>query len=184
MIRKRQHGNVAQPVVIVRKKKSTPASRPARAVSSRGDTQPAMSQAESLPPRPNRRQRKAQAPQRLLAVLRTRWPAAFPDDPRQVRPLMRGVHRDLAQRLPGTGLWLIKRAILLFQAVSGDAYWRVVLKGGPRYALDGSPCGEVLPREQEYARQTLAILAQRRTAKRPATAGGGPYTRPPSRFRA
>jgi len=175
MIRMRQHGNVTKPVVIVRKKKPTSALRPARAVSSRGDAQPAMSQSESLPPQPNRRQRKAQAPQRLLAVLRTRWPAAFPDDPRQVRPLMRGVHRDLAQRLPGTGLWLIKRAILLFQAVSGDAYWRVVLKGGQRYALDGSPCGEVLPREQEYARQTLAVLAQQRTAKRP-TGPAGDHT--------
>jgi sRNA-binding protein len=77
---------------------------------------------------------------------------------------MRGVHRDIAQRLPGTGLWLIKRAILLFQDMSGDAYWRAVLRGGPRYALDGTPCGEVLPREQEYARQTLIILAQRREA--------------------
>jgi len=142
-----------------------------------------MSHAESLPTQLNRRQRQAQAPRRLLAVLRTRWPAAFPDDRRQVRPLMRGVHRDLAQRLPGTGLWLIKRAILLFQKLSDGAYWRAVLRGGPRYALDGSPRGEVTPREQEYARQTLVTLAQRRAAKRDATAGGIPDERQPSRFR-
>ena len=184
MIRKRPHDTGAQPVVIVRKKKPPPVPRPARAVSSRGAMGPARSHAASLPPPLNRRQRQAQAPRRLLAVLRTRWPAAFPDDRRQVRPLMRGVHRDLAQRLPGTGLWLIKRAILLFQKLSGGAYWRAVLRGGPRYALDGSPCGEVTPREQEYARQTLVTLAQRRTAKRSATAGGMPDERQPARFRA
>jgi sRNA-binding protein len=59
--------------------------------------------------------------------------------------------------MPGTSLSLIKRTIVLFQRLSGSAYWRAVLKGGLRYALDGSPCGEVIPPEQEHARQTLAL---------------------------
>src|SRR5262249_47036498 len=162
-------GSVPPPIIAARKQKSqrpasaaptrgdqTPVSaqpleKPslARALSSRAlhpessrvQAQPGLPQSDTMPPRPNRRQRKARAPHALLEVLRTRWPAAFPGDRRQVRPLMRGVHRDLAQRLPGTGLWLIKRAIVLFQAWSGDAYWRAILRGGPRYALDGSPCG-------------------------------------------
>lgn len=79
---------------------------------------------------------------------------------------MRGVHHEIAKHLMGTSLSLIKRTIVLFQRHSGGAYWRAVLEGGPRYALDGSPCGEVTPHEQEHARQTLAALAQQREAKR------------------
>ncbi len=146
--------------------------RPARSTSSRAQAKPAAPRSETLPTQPNRRQRKAQAPRALLEVLRARWPAAFPYDPRRVRPLMRGVHRDIAQRLPGTGLWLIKRAIILFQAVSGGAYWRAVLKGGPRYALDGSSCGEVTPHEQEHAWQTLALGKKHPVARRRAAADG------------
>src|SRR5712692_2225917 len=196
MIRKRQSASVAHPIVVVRNKKPqapvparplsrlaaaplptpsarmTAAPRPARSVSSQAPARPVMSQSETMPPQPNRRQRKAQAPRALLEVWRARWPAAFPDDLRRVRPLMRGVHREIAQRLPGTGLWLIKRAIILFQELSGDGYWRAVLRGGPRYALDGSPCGEVIPHDQEHARQTLATLAQRRAEKRHAAGDG------------
>ena len=127
-------------------------------------------QSEATAPRPNRRQRKAEAPRELLEVLRTHWPAVFPHDRRSLRPLMRGVHKEIARLLPGTALWVIKRALILFQRLSGDAYWQAVLKGGPRYGLDGSPCGEVTPREQEHARQTLATLAQRRDARRQAAA--------------
>jgi ProP effector len=194
MIRKRQSASVAHPIVVVRKKKPpapvparplprlaaaplptpsarmTTSPRPARSASSQAQARPVLPQSETMPPQPNRRQRKAQAPRALLEVLRARWPAAFPDDLRRVRPLMRGVHREIAQRLPGTGLWLIKRAIVLFQAWSGEAYWRAILRGGPRYALDGSPCGAVSLHEQEHARQTLATLAQRRAGRRPAAA--------------
>ena len=146
---------------------------PARSASPPIPLQPVAPQPETRPTQPNRRQRKAQAPQQLLAVLRTRWPAAFPADPRQIRPLMRGVHQEVAKRLPGTALWLIKRAIILFQRLSGSAYWRAVLKGGPRYALDGSPCGEVIPREQEHAKQTLALAKQREARRQAACRESG-----------
>jgi hypothetical protein len=121
---------------------------------------PVAPQQETTPTRPNKYQRKAQAPYQLLEVLRTRWPLAFPGNPRKIRPFMRGIHREIAKLLPGTGLWLIKRAIVLFQKLNGEMYWQAVLKGGPRYALDGSPRGEVTPREQEHARQALAALAE------------------------
>jgi hypothetical protein len=155
-----KNGTAAAPATPVPRPASTPAATPSPHI-----TPPP--QPETMPTQPNRRQRKAQAPHQLLAVLRTRWPAAFPEDPRQIRPLMRGVHQEIAKLLPGTALWLIKRAIILFQRLSGSAYWRAVLKGGPRYALDGSPCGEVIPREQEHAKQTLA-LAKQREARRQA----------------
>jgi sRNA-binding protein len=104
--------------------------------------------------------------------LRTRWPLVFPENPRKIRPFMRGIHREIAALLPGTGLWLIKRAIVLFQNLNGDMYWQAVLKGGPRYALDGSPRGEVTPREQEHARQALAALAETTRDQKAATPKG------------
>jgi hypothetical protein len=166
-----KNGKAAAPAMPVPRPAFTPAAtpsphippppQPARSASAPIQLQPVAPQPETMPTQPNRRQRKAQAPHQLLAVLRTRWPAAFPEDPRKIRPLMRGVHQEIAKLLPGTALWLIKRAIILFQRLSGSAYWRAVLKGGPRYALDGSPCGEVIPREQEHAKQTLALAQQR-----------------------
>jgi hypothetical protein len=48
------------------------------------------------PPHLNRRQRDAQAQRDLLAMCQARWPAAFPRDPQQIRPLMRGIHKELA----------------------------------------------------------------------------------------
>jgi sRNA-binding protein len=136
---------------------------------------PAQAQPHSVAPRPtepalppNHRQRDAQVQRELLEVLRTRWPVAFPQDPHLIRPLRRGVHQEIATHMPGTSLSLIKRTIVLFQRLSGSAYWRAVLNGGPRYALDGSPCGEVLPPEQEHARQTLALWKTQREARRQA----------------
>lgn len=141
--------------------RTTPSPQPARSESSPNQAQPqsVTPPPEAIPTQPNRRQRDAQVQRELLATFRARWPIAFPQDPHYVRPLAKGVHREIATHLPGTSLSLIKRAIFLFQRLSGGAYWRAVLKGGPRCALDGSPCGEVTPQEQEHARQTLAALA-------------------------
>src|SRR5712692_1789222 len=149
----------------------TPAApRPARSVSPPAQTPPVAPQPQATPLPPNRRQRKAHMQRELLDVFRARWPVAFPRDPRHICPLMRGVHREMATLLPGIALWRIKRAIILFQSLSGGAYWRAVMEGGPRYALDGSLCGEVTPHEREHATQTLAALAERRQAPRPAAA--------------
>lgn len=186
-----KNGKAAAPAPPVPRPASTPAAppsphitpppQPARSASAPIQLQPVAPQPETMPTQPNRRQRKAQAPHQLLAVLRTRWPAAFPEDPRQIRPLMRGVHQEIAKLLPGTALWLIKRAIILFQRLSGSAYWRAVLKGGPRYALDGSPCGEVIPREQEHAKQTLALAKQREARRQAAFSESDTPPSPPDR---
>ncbi len=60
--------------------------------------------------------------------------------------------------------WLIKQTIARFQRGYDGAYWRAVLKGGARYALDGEPNGEVTPKEQEQAKANLEALEARRTA--------------------
>jgi len=149
---------------------SPPSPRPAESESLPSQAQPSLvaPQPMQTSPPPNHRQRDAQAQRELLATLRARWPVAFSQDPHHVRPLAKGIHREIATHLSGTSLSLIKRAIVLFQRLSGGAYWRAVLKGGPRYALDGSPCGEITLHEQEHARQTLALWKEQRAAKRPA----------------
>jgi len=195
MMRQRKITEVSRPTVIIRKKKPQPTTTvvansgqstasapqaprpvprpttkpsPQRTVSPPVQTQAQLTQQplQATPPQPNHRQRDAQAQKELLEVFRARWPAVFPYDRQYLRPLMRGVHHEIAKHLVGTSLSLIKRTIVLFQRHSGGGYWRAVLKGGPRYALDGSPCGEVTPHEQEHAQQTLAALAQQREAKR------------------
>jgi sRNA-binding protein len=55
--------------------------------------------------------------------------------------------------------------ILLFQRLSRGAYWQAVLRDGLRYALDGTPCGEVTAQEQAYTQQALAQREAYRAAR-------------------
>jgi hypothetical protein len=123
-------------------------------------------QSQPPPDQPTRKQREAQARSELLAVLRERWPQTFPTDFRQVRPFALGIHKDIAQALPDTNPYLIRRTIHFYQRGGKGAYWRAVLKGGSRYTLDGTPSGEVTEQEKEYAKQELARLAAWWEAKR------------------
>jgi sRNA-binding protein len=129
------------------------------------------------PPRdpslPNRKQRDAQAQQNLLSQFRTRWPQAFPQAAHAIRPLARGIHEQIAAVFPDSPHWLIKQTIARFQRGYDGAYWRAVLKGGSRYALDGAPNGEVTPREQEQAKANLAALEARRAASAQARPASG-----------
>jgi ProP effector len=94
--------------------------------------------------------------------LRDRWLLAFPRDFRQVRPLALGINKDIAAQLPEQPLGRISNTIGIFQYLLGPAYFRTVLKGGPRYDLDGNPSGEVTADEQERAKQDLATYHARR----------------------
>jgi sRNA-binding protein len=114
-----------------------------------------------------------------LAQFRARWPQAFPQTWSEIRPLARGVHQELATHFPETKLSLIKQSIARFQRSYDGAYWRAVLKGGPRYNLDGSPNGEVTPEEQEQATQNLATLkARKKSAAQPPQSAETPQTEP------
>jgi sRNA-binding protein len=50
----------------------------------------------------------------------------------------------------------------------GPAYYRAVLRGGPRYDLDGNTRGEVTPEDQERAKQDLQAFYDRRKKKQAA----------------
>jgi sRNA-binding protein len=74
------------------------------------------------------------------------------------------VHQELAAHFPDTRLSLIKQTIARFQRSHDGAYWRAILKGGPRYNLDGVPNGEVTAEEQEQARANLLAMKARKAA--------------------
>jgi sRNA-binding protein len=98
--------------------------------------------------------------------LQERWPHAFPWDFQQRKPLALGIHQAVALHFPETPVWRIKQAIALFQYGGKGAYLHAVMKGGPRYDLDGQPNGEVTATEQEQAKRDLEAVLARRTAKR------------------
>jgi len=129
-----------------------------------------------VPGQPNRRQRDALAQQELLAQFRQRWPQAFPLTWQEIKPLARGVHQELATHFPDSRLSLIKQTIARFQRSHDGAYWRAILKGGPRYNLDGAPNGEVTAEEQEQARANLLAMKARKTAAQARQAADSPST--------
>jgi sRNA-binding protein len=69
-------------------------------------------------------------------------------------------------------------ALAWWQRQRRPAYWQALVRGGPRYDLDGHPQGEVTPEEQERARQLLAEYYARRQARRAET-GRAKGRRPP-----
>jgi len=110
----------------------------------------------------SKKEQEKQARRELLEVLRDRWPLTFPQDSQRVKPLAIGIKGDIAGYLPEHSLLRISAAIGLFQRLVGPAYFRAILKGGPRYDLDGNPRGEVTADEQEQAQKGLTAYFERR----------------------
>jgi hypothetical protein len=115
---------------------------------------------------PSKSQQEKLARRALLDVFLERWPQAFPRDFRQITPWALGIHAELAAQLPAQPLGRIKAVLGLFQRLSGAGYLLAVLRGGPRYALDGSPRGAVTPEEHALAQRELAAFYARRQAQR------------------
>src|SRR5262245_65689305 len=95
-----------------------------------------------------------------------RWPQTFSASPAEVRPLARGIDKDLVAQLLGASRRQIGFALAWWQRQRRPAYWQALARGGPRYDLDGNPRGEGTPEGQEEARQLLAGSGARRTARR------------------
>jgi ProP effector len=107
---------------------------------------------------PSQRQQEEQARRELLEVFRQRWPQVFPQDLRHLKPLALGIHRDPITPLPEQPLRHLSAVIGLFQRLSGAGYLKAIMRGGPRYDLEGNPRGGVTPQEQELAQHNLAAL--------------------------
>lgn len=99
----------------------------------------------------------------LLADLRARWPILG-----QSRPLKIGIRQDIRAALEGVSGVRISRAVLLHIATA--EYQAALAAGGARYALDGSPAGEVTAKEARHAKAILdgkASLPTTKTRKKP-----------------
>ncbi len=102
-------------------------------------------------------------PAELLAELRSRWPVLA-----EAKPLKLGIRQELRAALDGISGVRIAHALLLH--IATPTYQTAVAAGGPRYALDGSLCGEVTAKQQHHAQDILDGLADwpaRKPRKKP-----------------
>ncbi len=101
----------------------------------------------------------------IHAILRERFPLAFPNNYDDLRPLKIGILADLIARLPGFDPTALRRA--LANHTSRDGYLLALLhgRGDRRYDLDGQPAGAVTVEERTAAAQRLVASQQRQQAK-------------------
>jgi ProP effector len=119
-------------------------------------------------------------PRKLIAMLATRFPAAFVADRRQPhKPLKIGVDADLiASRILTPGE--VKSALRCY--TNRRMYHVATASGGLRFDLDGNACGQVTPRASAWAgaqlaRMDAAAAAERRNAA-PASRKAPPDEKP------
>jgi sRNA-binding protein len=98
-----------------------------------------------------------------LAVLREKWPLAFPAKDQDVRPLAVGAAGEIAAAMD----WSLPYTLgVLVGWKMAPAYCEAVLCYDQRVALDGSPAEPIDAEAKELATKQLARLAARETAKK------------------
>jgi sRNA-binding protein len=98
-----------------------------------------------------------------LAVLREKWPLAFPTKHEDVRPLAMGAARQVAA---ATGWSLPYTLGVLTRWKMAAVYCQAVLSHDQRIGLDGSPAEMVDAEAKELATKQMAQLEARKAAKR------------------
>ena len=94
-----------------------------------------------------------------LKDLARRFPLVFGDA--VCKPLKKGIRNDIVAALNGQfSDKSVRRAIGFF--TSSQRYLEAVQLGGPRYGLDGEPCGEVSAEESAHAARSLEAKKQSR----------------------
>jgi sRNA-binding protein len=110
-----------------------------------------------------------------IALLQQRWPAAFPETPQQVRPLIAGLTPLIATALDWSHPYT--RAVLRTWKLR-PAYCRAVLEHPIRFDLDGNPTDQLVDEgARTLAKTRLATWASKR--RQPALhkpPGGGGMT--------
>jgi len=94
-------------------------------------------------------ERQSRQLKRLLAESFSVW--------RRRRPLAIGIDEQISEFLVSEKLEISKRAIkkLLHRHTNNKNYLQNVMRGGPRFKLDGTEVGEVQKEEKEHAKRTL-----------------------------
>jgi sRNA-binding protein len=121
------------------------------------------------------RQRGAKEARQQLAVLREKWPLAFPD--RDPRPLALGTVGQIAEAMGWTIPYTI--GVLTYWKMA-PFYCQAVLSHDQRITLDGAPAEPVDAEAKELATKQLAKLAVRNAAKQAAAAKVKPKRKPVS----
>jgi sRNA-binding protein len=109
------------------------------------------------------RNRGTKDARKQLAVLREKWPLAFPAKHQDVRPLAVGAAREIAAAMG----WSLPYTLgVLVGWKMAPAYCEAVLCYDQRFALDGSPAETIDAEAKDLATKQLARLAARETAKK------------------
>jgi ProQ/FINO family len=116
-----------------------------------------------------------------LAVLREKWPLAFPVEHQDVRPLAMGVARQIAAAMG----WSLPNTLgVLGGWKMAPVYCQAVLRYDQRIALDGTPAETVDAGAKDLAIKQLARLAARKATApavvKPKSAPASPTETPPT----
>jgi sRNA-binding protein len=145
----------------------------------------AVSPAPDLPTAPLTPDRKSEAQRAYreartaIALLQQRWPAAFPEGPQQVRPLVAGLVPLIATALGWSRPYT--RSVLCVWKLR-PAYCHAVLAHPVRFDLEGNPTDQPIDEgTRAQATLRLATLANRhrRTAPNKPPGGGSGATQAP-----
>jgi sRNA-binding protein len=110
-----------------------------------------------------------------LAVLRERWPLAFPTKHEDVRPLAMGVAREVA----GAMGWSLPYTLgVLTRWKMSAVYCQAVLSHDQRIGLDGSPAEMVDAEAKDLATKQMAQLEARKATKKAAETARAPVVKP------
>jgi sRNA-binding protein len=113
------------------------------------------------------RDRGTKEARQQLAVLREKWPLAFPVQHQDVRPLAMGAASQVAAAMG----WSLPYTLgVLGRWKMADVYCQAVLCHDQRFALDGASAETVDPEAKDLATKQLAQLRARKAAKKAAEA--------------
>jgi sRNA-binding protein len=111
------------------------------------------------------RERGTKEARQQLAVLREKWPLAFPAKNQDVRPLALGAPGEIAAAMG----WSLPYTLgVLGRWKMAEVYCQAVLCHDQRIALDGAPAETVDAEAKDLAAKQLARLAAREAAKKAA----------------
>jgi sRNA-binding protein len=121
------------------------------------------------------RERGTKEARQQLAVLREKWPLAFPVQHQDVRPLAMGAAGEIAAVMG----WSLPYTLgVLGRWKMAEVYCQGVLCHDQRIALDGSPAETVDAEAKDLATKQLALLAARKAAKKAAEAAAPAVVKP------
>jgi sRNA-binding protein len=109
-----------------------------------------------------------EAPQQL-ALLRDKWPLAFPVKDQDIRPLAMSAAREIAAVMD----WPLPYTLGVLKSWKmAPVYCQAILRYDQRIALDGAPAEAVDTKAKDLAAKRLAELTARKAAKHEAKISG------------